>query len=42
VAHDVTERFSLAERMAAHTIGETAFFEWESPAEPVAPGTDKS
>lgn len=35
LAHDVAENFSLAEQIAALTVGETGFFEWESLLEAV-------
>lgn len=37
LAHDVDERFALAEQIAALTVGETGFFEWESQLEAVEP-----
>lgn len=37
LAHDVAEHFASAEQIAARTIAETGFFEWESPLEPVPP-----
>ena len=35
LAQDVDDRFALAEEIARHTIGESGFFEWESPLETV-------
>ena len=35
LAHDGAERFALAEQIAALTVSETGFFEWESPLEMV-------
>jgi hypothetical protein len=37
VAHDVAERFFLADEIARRTIGESSFFEWESPPETIGP-----
>jgi hypothetical protein len=37
LAQDVAERFALAEEIAAQTVTETGFFEWESPLERIDP-----
>ena len=42
MAHDAHEQFVLAAQIAAHTIGETGFFEWEAPPDPVPQNQEMS